>query len=159
MRDLARRKLLRGLLAAGLAAGLAGCGDEDAPYLEVKGGFIFNYRIAEARYSLAVEPRRELPPGSRIVATFEDPAGGAAIVVTQPTRPGQRRVAIESPPLAGIRKDQPYAVRVSLVGADGAAPIEVHEYAFRSNVAQSVLPDAPLTVGPGYARNPAAIRP
>ncbi len=133
---------------------LAACQGEDGDYLVVTGGgFIFNYRLAEASYGLVAEPRRELPEGAVLVAEFEDPSGGPAIVVRHNVRPGHRRFSLETPPVHGVVKDREYHAILRLELPEGNV-IETHERTFRSNLDQSILPDAPLTIGPGYQRPP-----
>ncbi len=62
----------------GLAAALflTACGeDPNAPYLNFAGGgFVFNYRNAEAFYGFVAKPVRTLPEGGSIEAQFEVPA-------------------------------------------------------------------------------------
>lgn len=149
----------KGWIAAALAllAVLAGaCDDGAGDYLKVTGGgFIFNYRIAEATCQVVAEPLRALPEGAVLEARFENPAGGEDLVAVQRPAASQRRFSLVSPPLHGVVAGQPYRVSLRLVDAAGET-VETHARSFTSSVDQSVLPAAPLTVGPGYARNPAA---
>ena len=46
---------------------------------------------------------------------------------------------------------------VTLFGVGDGAEVQRVETKVHSDLDQSVLPKAPLTVGPGYARNPAAV--
>ena len=64
---------------------LMGCKeDPNAPYLEFAGGgFIFNYRNAEAFYGFVAKPLRSLPEGSVIEAQFEVPNSATPYVITQ----------------------------------------------------------------------------
>lgn len=135
---------------------LAACGEPEGDYVAVTGGgFIFNYRIAEAYYGLVAEPKRAVPAGTEFVAEFENPAGGEPLVVRRIPREGSRRISLNTPPLEGVVKDRDYRVVLSLMDPQTGAVIETHEKSFRSSLDQSVLPDAPLTVGPGYHRPPA----
>lgn len=142
----------------GLAAllGLAACSN-DGPYVVVSGGgIIFNYRIAEATAGIVAEVARTLPEGGFIEASFQNPAGGADIVESKPVTPDRRRFSFVTPPLSGITADTDYKVVVRVLDANGEAlqTVETHVH---SDLDQSILPKAPLTVGPGYARNPAAL--
>lgn len=140
-----------------LALAVSACGEAEGDYLEIKGGgFVFNYRIAEARYGLVAEAVRPLPEGSLVVATFEDPAGGEPIRIEKTARRTQTEYVFDTPPLHGVREDRPYAVTLEIIAADRSQVIEHHERSYASNVSQEVLPEAPLTIGPGYAKNPAA---
>ena len=134
---------------------LAGCGDgEEGPYVEiVGGGFVFNYRIAEAFYGVTAVAHRPLPAGPELTAEFENPAGGAQIRVTRQASDGQTRYSLESGPVQGIVADRDYTVVLTLTTPSGEV-LESHTRTFRSKLDQSVLPDRPLTVGPGYTPNP-----
>jgi len=147
------------LALAGVLA-LAGCDDDsatgDAPYLEITGGgFVFNYRVADAYYGFVARPLRRLPAGGRLEASFEDPAGGAAHVEQQPVGENVLRYSFRSPPLRGIKADRPYEVELRLIAADGSVLQTAHK-SFTSQLDQDVNPEQPLTVGPGYQKNPAA---
>ena len=139
------------LVLAGLAA--AACsGGEEGDYLSIGGGgFIFNYRLAEAYYGVTLQPERAAPEGSVIEARFDNPAGGAPIVMTKPARPGPGRITFDTPPVKGVVKGRPYRVEVVLRDARGAE-LQRLERSFMSNLDQTILPERPLTVGPGYHR-------
>ena len=142
---------------AGLTAllALAACSD-DSPYVVVSGGgIVFNYRIAEATAGIVAEVARVLPEGGVIEASFENPAGGPPIVEAKPVTEDRRRFSFVTPPLSGIKADTDYKVVVRVLDADGTEVQRV-ETTLHSDLDQSILPDAPLTVGPGYARNPNA---
>ena len=133
---------------------LFGCSD-NGPYLDISGGgFIFNYRVSEAYAGFIAAPLRTLPEHSRIEATFEDPAGGTPIVLTMDVVPARKQYSFSTPPLSGIKANTDYDVTIRLVAADGSE-IEKIDKKFRSDVDESVLADKPLTVGPGYTKNPA----
>jgi hypothetical protein len=147
----AKMSPFRALVALAL---LAGCSSEPGPAFEiVGGGFIFNYRIAEVTAGLVVVPLREFPADSSVEMTFENPAGGAPIVVAKPASPETKRLDFTTPPLSGVEADRDYTVTVRLIDEQGKE-IERIDKKFRSQLDQSRLPDAPLTVGPGYAPNP-----
>ncbi len=67
--------MLRKIIFVTFALLLAACGeDANAPYLSFAGGgFIFNYRNAEAFYGFVAKPLRTLPEGGVIEAQFEVP--------------------------------------------------------------------------------------
>jgi len=117
---------------------------------------MFNYRIAEATAGIVAEVARTLPEGGTVEARFENPAGGEAIVEVKPVTEDRRRFSFVTPPLTGIKADTDYAVVVRVLDADGKEVQRV-ETKVHSDLDQSILPKVPLTVGPGYARNPAAI--
>jgi hypothetical protein len=138
------------LLALVLAA-LSACVDK-SHYLDLAGGgFIFNYRDATATYGVVLLPRRDPPPGATIEASFENPAGGEPIVLSRPAR-GGGRIEFHTPPLTGVKRGVPYHVSVVLRTADGKELLRL-EKDFTSDVDQSVLPDKPLAIGPGYQTN------
>ena len=68
----------------------------------------------------------------------------------------RRRFSFVTPPLSGIKADTDYTVVVRVLDADGSELQRV-ETRVHSDLDQSILPTAPLTLGPGYARNPAAV--
>lgn len=130
---------------------LGACVDK-SHYLDLAGGgFIFNYRDATATYGVVLLPRRDPPPGATIEASFENPAGGEPIVLSRDAR-GGGRIEFHTPPLTGVRKGVPYHVTVVLRAADGKELLRL-EKDYTSDVDQSVLPDKPLAIGPGYQTN------
>lgn len=135
---------------------LTGCKeDQDTPYLEFAGGgFIFNYRNAEAFYGFVAKPVRSLPEGSVIEAQFEIPNSSTPYVVTQDVKPGALQFTFRTEDLRGIEKDRPYKAVMRLLASPSGPEIARYERTFKSDVAQAGLPDRPLVVGPGYQPNP-----
>ena len=140
--------------ALALLLAAASCGrEDDSPYVEiVGGGFIFNYRNAEASYGIVAKPLRGLPEGGRLIARFENPAGGAPIEVSQPTAGRRERFKFETPPVSGVAKGHAYKVVLTLADASGAT-LQTIEKSYASTLDQSVLPERPLAIGPGYQAN------
>ena len=137
-------------LAASLL--LAAC-KESGDYLEVAGGgFLFNYRLAEATYSVVLRPLRTIPEGSVIEATIEDPAGGEPIVIRKEAPFDAGRIPIDTPPVEGVVKDRPYAATIVLTDGAGQT-LQKIETTFESDLDQSVMPKRPLAIGPGYQEN------
>jgi hypothetical protein len=150
------RRLRRGPALTLVLLALAACSD-DSPYVVVSGGgIVFNYRIAEATAGIVAEVARALPEGGVIEASFENPAGGPPIVEAKPVTEDRRRFSFVTPPLTGIKADTDYKVVVRVLDAEGEELQRV-ETKVHSDLDQSILPDVPLTLGPGYARNPAAV--
>ena len=118
------------------------------------GGFVFNYRVADAFYGFTAAVIRPLPTGSVIEASFENPAGGEPFVVRQRVGTESIRYSLRTPPLQGIEADKPYAVKIRVLDRDDRKVLWAHERSYRSEIASEVMPEQPLTVGPGYARNP-----
>ena len=113
---------------------------------------MFNYRIAEASYGIALKPMRELPADGVIEASFENPAGGAPITMSKAGPFNPTRIAFDTPPVTGVVKKHPYKVTVVL--KDGAGQtLQTLEKSFASDLDQSVLPEKPLAIGPGYQKN------
>ena len=130
---------------------LPACVDE-SQYLELGGGgFVFNYRNAEAIWGIILVPRRDPPEGATIEVAFENPAGGAPILLARPAR-GGGRIDFRTPPLRGIVKDRAYKVIVLLKSATGEELLRI-EKDYSSDLDQSVLPERPLAIGPGYQKN------
>ena len=134
---------------------LAGCRESppDA-YVEISGKiFIFNYRVATATYVVTLAKVRPIPDGSVVQTRFDDPAGGAAILVEQKVWPKLDKIAIESPPVFCIVKEKPYAFEIEIKSDDGTV-LQKLGGTVVSSLDQTVLPDRPLVVGPAYTPNP-----
>lgn len=151
MRNLA----IRFFLLLGLV-GIAACTDEArTSYLDLQGRvFIFNPRIATATYVVTLALRKEPPAGSKVVATFDNPAGGDPLRMEQPVRAGQKQVALESEPLQCVKKGRTYKFSVALLDSSGKE-LQTVNSSITSTLDQSILPPVPLVVGPGYDPNPA----
>ncbi len=152
-------RLARGLSALLLAALLWACDDaaEDKPYVEfVGGGFIFNYRLAEAYYGFVARIVREPPDGAILEATFENPSRAAPIVLRQVYDGRRTGYKFETPPLRGIEAERDYRVDLRLLTPDGGEVIAIYSRNFRTYTGQEVLPKMPLAVGPGHHANPDA---
>jgi hypothetical protein len=140
------------------AALVAACSNESGPWLDVTGGsFIFNFRLATASAGIIVVAERELPEGSAVEVAFENPAGGPPLVLAERAAPGVRHFSFTFEPLSGIEADVDYLATVRLLDSEGKE-LERIDTPYRSQVDQSILGDKPLTVGPGYAPNPASAR-
>ncbi len=140
-----------------LAAASCDDGPQARPGVEIiGGGFIINYREAEAFYGLVARVTRAVPTGTVIEAEFEDPGGGSPFLVTDSVRQGQRDYTLRTPPVVGIVADRDYRVRLRLRDPASREVITGLEKSFRSSVDQGVVPRRPLTVGPGYHPNPEA---
>jgi hypothetical protein len=135
---------------------LAGCRDESRlSYLELSGrNFIFNPRVNSATYVVTLAVLKDIPQGSRITARFENPAGGAALVVEKKVFPDQPKIALESDNLTCVKAGRRYAFSVSLLDGNGQE-LQKIDSSLESSLDQTVMPDAPLVVGPAYDKNPA----
>lgn len=144
-------------LALVLCAGLFAVGwltredPSEKPYLEISGGgFIFNYRIAEAYYGFTAQVLRPMENGAILEATFEDPAGGKPHVVSERLSVMTTRYALRTPPLHGIAAHHPYEVAIKVYDRQGARLIWETKRSYSSQLGDEVVPKKPLTVGPGY---------
>jgi hypothetical protein len=127
----------------------------DKPYLVVAGGgFIFNFRVAEAFYGFTVKVQKPLAVGSIIQAQFEDPAGGPPFVEETRVNARTTRYSLRSPGVHGVKKGQPYEVVISLYDYTGEELMERQTRQFKSSLDSKFVPEKPLTIGPGYAPNP-----
>jgi hypothetical protein len=143
-------KLLGGTLAV-LLASCSGSESDDRPYFEfIGGGFIFNYRLAEADYGFVVKPLRRIPAGTILEAVFEDPSGGEPIVVRHTTKWGRLQYVFRTPPVRGVKANHDYKVELRLLDPKDKRVIATYSRSFRSDVDQSILPEHPPVVGPGY---------
>ena len=140
-----------------LALSLTGCQREanTGPY-EISGRiFVFNYRLSYATYLVTLKRLGTLDTNARMVARFENPAGGEMLETSQKLFPAQEKVVIESPHLTCVRKDRPYAVAIRILSDDGTLLQELQTMV-KSDLDQSILPPKPLVDGPAYQRNAAA---
>ena len=155
--------MLRRFVLLLFALTLAACdgGEGEGPYFEFAGGgFLFNYRYAEATYGFVARVLRKPPAGGVLVAVFEDPAGGPDIVLSQPVRAGRSSYTFETPPVTGVQKAVDYRVELRLLapsqsGTEPGAETDVLATiarTFRSSQDQAVLPREGLGTGPGYHR-------
>ncbi|MCV0379884.1 hypothetical protein [Nitratireductor sp.] len=127
----------------------------DAPYLKILGGgFMFNYREAEIFYGFTAQVVRPLASGSIIEATFEDPAGGAPLVVSERVSTMTDRYALRTPPVRGVEAKKAYRVDIRVYDRTKTTLLWQEEHSYTSQIADTVVPEKPLTIGPGYHRNP-----
>ncbi|MDJ1465269.1 hypothetical protein [Nitratireductor sp. GZWM139] len=127
----------------------------DAPYLKILGGgFMFNYREAEIFYGFTAQVVRPLASGSIIEATFEDPAGGAPLVVSERVSTMTDRYALRTPPVRGVEAKKPYRVEIRVYDRTKTTLLWQEEHSYASQITDTVVPEKPLTIGPGYHRNP-----
>ncbi len=131
--------------------------DPSRPYIEfIGGGFIFNYRLAEADYGFVVKPVRSIPAGTLLEAVFEDPAGGDPLRVRQTARDGMLQYTFRSPSVHRVMANRPYHAELRLLDPATGNELARYERTFTSDVDQAVLPDRPPVIGPGYQTNPEA---
>jgi hypothetical protein len=147
-----------GVLAILFALGWATRQDPaDKPVLEILGGgFVFNYRVADIHYGFTAVVRRPLESGSIIEVRFEDPAGGEELVVRERVSPMTDRYTFRSPPVRGVEAGRPYKVEIRVLDRLEMAELWSTTREFASQISDRNMPEQPLTIGPGYARNPAA---
>jgi len=125
----------------------------DEPYLQISGGgFIFNYRNAEAYYGFTANVVRPVENGTILEAEFEDPDGGAPILVSERLSSMTNHYALRTPPLHGIQADRPYKVSIRLYDRERKNVIWQTERTYASQLSDEVMPENALTVGPGYHR-------
>ena len=134
---------------------LSACSPEESgDYIKVGGGgFVFNYRIAEATAGVIAEPQRTLPAGGTLEARFDNPAGGPPIVIAKEVTADRKRYSFTTPPLTGVEGGKAYRVAVRVID-DAGTELQSVDYELRSEFDQSILPEKALTVGPGYDINP-----
>ncbi|MEX0345914.1 MAG: hypothetical protein AB3N20_13390 [Rhizobiaceae bacterium] len=124
------------------------------PYLNIAGGgFLFNYRIAEVTYGFTAVVIRPLPVGSIIEASFEDPAGGADHVVRKRVGTDTVRYGFQSPPVRGVAAGVPYQVSIRVIDREETKVLWTDAFGIKSQMSDKVVPEKPLTIGPGYAKN------
>lgn len=148
----------RALISAALCCAMgiaAGCRDSsEGARFELDGKiFVFNYRVATATYLVNIKSAGPTPDGLGATVSFENPAGGEPIVVTEKIWPNVTRTTIHSPPVFCIVKDRPYAVGIRIEDASGNE-LQRIDTTVTSSQDQTDLPEKPLVVGPFYTPNP-----
>jgi hypothetical protein len=140
-----------------LLALLSAAGCREIPpgaYVELTGKlFVFNYRVATATYLITLGKLKPLPEGAVAETQFDNPRGGAPLIVTQNIWPKLEKIAIESPPVFCIIKGRPYHFSISIRDQAGVE-LQNLDGAVTSSLDQTVLPDIPLVVGNAYEPNP-----
>ncbi|OCW58103.1 hypothetical protein [Hoeflea olei] len=145
-----------GLVLVLLAFGWATRDDPaNKPYIGiVGGGFIFNYREAQVFYGFVAHVLKPLPAGTWMITDFEDPAGGPPLTVETRLHARSSRYGVHSPKVRGVKAGRPYHVSIRLYDRTRSQLIWQEEKSFVSQIDDTVVPDKPLTVGPGYFPNP-----
>jgi hypothetical protein len=129
-------------------------GDSDEPYFEfIGGGFIFNYRLAQADYGFVARPVRRIPTGMIIEAVFENPSGGEPFIIRETAKWGRTQYVFRSPPVQGVKANRDYQVELRLIDPANQHVIATYAKTFRSDVDQSILPERPTVIGPGHQPN------
>jgi hypothetical protein len=129
--------------------------EDDGPHLEfLGGGFVFNYRLAEAEYGFVVKRLRRIPDGTIIEARLENPAGGEPFVLRETAAWGRLEYVFRSPPVRGVQAGRDYRVEVRLLDPADRRVIATYARTFRSDVDQAVLPERSPVVGPGHQPAP-----
>src|SRR6185312_17120497 len=113
--------MMRKLAFLVFALFLAGCGeDPNSPYLSFAGGgFVFNYRNAEAFYGFIARPLRTLPEGGVIEAQFEVPGTPEPAISREKVVPGKVQYSFQSPNPTGIEAKRAYKAVLRLIDAQG----------------------------------------
>ncbi|MBC7282915.1 MAG: hypothetical protein H5U12_15940 [Hoeflea sp.] len=127
----------------------------EKPYIGIAGGgFIFNYREADVYYGFVANVLKPLPSGSWMIAEFEDPAGGPPLTVETRLHARSVRYGVHSPSVRGVKAGQPYHVSIRVYDHTRTKLIWSGEKTFVAQIDDSVVPEKPLTIGPGYFPNP-----
>lgn len=145
--------------AAAMALVGAGCQRETGPDpLKLTGKmFVFNYRLAYATYMVTLAKIEQVPEGSTVVARFENPAGGDALVLERKLFPKLEKVVLESPDVTCVKKDRPYSVTIEVKGPAGQS-LQKLETTVVSDIDQDIMPAKALVEGPAYDKNPEVFR-
>ena len=136
------------------ASSIGACRDSGGEQFVLDGKLVvFNYRVATATYLVNIKPVQPVAEGETAIVSFEDPAGGAPIVVREKIWPNTSKTTIHSPPLRCIVKDRPYTVTIRIENAGGELLQQI-DTTITSSQDQALLPDKPLVIGPFYDPNP-----
>ncbi len=126
---------------------------KEKPYLKILGsGFIYNYRVADVYSGFTAVPQRTFPVGTLMRVSFEDPEGGEDIVVEKRLGLPDRRISIRSPGMRGVKAGVKYRIDIVLLDSEGINTLWEHSIRVSSQIDSEIVPEKPLTVGPGYHR-------
>ena len=133
--------------------------DPNKPYLEfIGGGFVFNYRLAQADYGFVIKPVRRIPDGTILEAHFDNPGGGEPIIVRQTAKWGKIEYSFRTPPVQGVKTNHDYRVELRLMDPNQKTVFATYTKTFHSDADQSILPDRPTVIGPGHHPAPSKSR-
>ena len=124
------------------------------PILIAGGGFIYNYRVSEVFYGFTAMVAKPVSNGSLLVAEFEDPGGGPPMVVETRVNARSNRYGMRSPRVEGVIAHKPYRVSIRLYDRTRTELLWSDEKIYSARISDDVVPDQPLTVGPGYQQFP-----
>lgn len=144
------------LVAMLFAAGWATRQDPaEKPYIGIAGGgFVYNYREAEVFYGFVAQVLKPLPVGTWMIAEFDNPAGGPPLTVETRLNARSARYGVHSPNVRGVKAGAPYHVAIRLYDRTRTKLIWSGGKDFVSQLDDAIVPDKPLTIGPGYFPNP-----
>lgn len=129
---------------------------ETQPYLRVLGGgFIFNYRVNDIFYGIAVVPVHSVDVGDMVEALFENPAGGPDIRVRKQFGITHEPTQLRTPPLRGVVAGRPYRVELRLLAREDEHVIWATTLHYTSSLSGEIIGRDPPVLGPGYHPNPA----
>ena len=127
----------------------------EKPYIDIAGGgFVYNYREAQVYYGFVAHVLKPLPVGTWLITEFENPAGGPPLTVETRLHARSVRYGVHSPKVRGVKAGKPYHVAIRLYDYTRSKLIWAGEKDFTSQIDDTVVPDKPLTIGPGYFPNP-----
>jgi len=127
----------------------------EKPYLAiVGGGFIYNYREAQVYYGFVARVLKPVPIWAWLIADFENPGGGPPLTVETRLHARSVRYGVRSPNVRGVKAGKPYRVSIRLYDRTRTELFWSAEKEFTSQIDDTVVPDKPLTIGPGYFPNP-----
>ena len=143
----------RSMLVALVAVlALAACAPSSkGKYMEVeRGGFLFDYQLGQVTAGFTAKSLKKLPEGATLEASFENPAGGDALIVRQPMSASAEEYSFMSPPITGVVKDKEYEVILRVRDGEGNE-LQRIEMAFTSEMDGSVVPQTPNQATPKIA--------
>jgi hypothetical protein len=144
--------LVLGLLAFGF---MTRKDPEERPAIGIAGGgVVFNYREGDVFYGFTAHVLKPLPAGSVLLSTFEDPGGGPPLTVETRLHARSTRYKVQSPSVRGVRAGRPYHVGIRLYDRTRSRLLWSGEKTYSSQIDDTIVPEKPLTIGPGYFPNP-----
>jgi hypothetical protein len=137
LRDVALMLTLAMLPACGLVAPRP----QKTDFLQTAGGgFLYDRDKQQVQYAIVVAPRKPLPEGSILEATFEDPVGERPYVVSVVVKQGVMDYTLNSPPVHGTRAGATYHVQIKLYADAGKSQLlDSYAQGVRASVDQGTL--------------------
>jgi hypothetical protein len=124
-----RDRIISGTSLVLMLGVVVGCGfmtprPQKSVYLETfGGGFLYDRDAKQVQMGVVVKPRRPLPAGSILEATFEDPVGEHPYVISIVVKSDETDFTLKSPPVHGTKAGAIYHIQIKLYSDPGKSQV------------------------------------